>query len=337
MIQVSILTATRNRAHYLKELMESALAQTFPHWEMVIVDNASSDETGELVAQYQVRFPGRFQYFRLPSNVGWSPGIALAAEKARGDFFLMLGDDDLLMPEILEREIEEFRKNPQLGLVYANMWVGEQPYQKLYYPQEYRGPVNQPLSVADFLNAPVYCGILIQTALFRREVYRSVGGLDLKWRFFADATLHFHITTRFPITYLPVPLAFFRRHSGNTSVANQDQAIEDEFKFWEEVSRITQDVADKRAVLDYLSRRRRGMAFHYCHRGGRVHYRRFQENLWEALKCRRSIALLVLYLLSLLPEPVFRFLFPFCLAVWKWLVSPVRRLVLGLYHQTRHA
>lgn len=330
MAQVSILTATRNRFHYLKKLIDSLIAQTFSDWEMVIVDNASSDETGELVAQFQIRFPGRFQYFRLPSNVGWSPGIALAAEKATGEFFLFIGDDDLLMPEMLEREIGEFQKNPQLGLVYTNMWVGEQPYQQTHYPLEYRGSVNQPLSVADFINAPLYPGISTQTALFRREAYWGVGGLNLKWRFFADMNLWFQITTHFPVTYIPVPLAFFHRHNSGTTTVQYNQVIEEELQYWEEVSQSLQEVTDKRAVLNYLRRRRLSIAFDYYNLKGQAHYRQFRKSLWRALKFNKSIVLLPLCFASLLPERVFRSVWSFCLAVWKGTFGggkkPLRRL-----------
>lgn len=318
MAEVSVLTATRNRSGYLQQLLESVAAQTYPDWEMVIVDNGSTDGTAALVHDYQAKFPGRLRYVPLPSNVGWSEGIARAAEASSGNFLLCIGDDDLLMPDALEREIAAFRESPELGLVYANMWVGEEPYRETYCSDEFRGPVKEPLSIERFLRTPRYPGLLIQTALLRKEVYRAVGGLNLQWGCFSDSDLLFQIATRFPITYLPTPLAFFRRHNANTTSLNLEEFLEEDCRYWTHVARRVRHKEDRRALGEYLRRRRISAAFHYFNRAGDVNYRRFRRHLFEASRCDRSVSLfLVCCLAFVVRKPAFQSVYSVFSPAWR--------------------
>lgn len=325
-MQVSILTATMNRAHYLRELIESVVAQTFPHWELVVVDNASSDGTRELVAQYQRKFPGQFQYIQLESNIGWAPGITIAAERAAGDFLLFIGDDDLLMPDMLEREIQEFKKNPQLALVCANVWYGEQPFLKTLFPEEFRGPVNESVSVPMYFN-PYSCGcaIAIQTALFRKEVYRRVGGLNPnRHPLVADTELTFQVLTRFPVTYLPVPLAFFRRHHEQVTVtACHDEYLEGQMQYWEEVKQNIEDKY-KRAVLDWMFRLKIYAALYHYRSNEPLHYRRFWKHLTEAFQYGMpNIGQILVFLVDLVPRPAWRTVRSLFPSAWRRIVRRI--------------
>ena len=65
------MTATRNRAHLLKEFAESLFSQTSSQWEWIVVDDASTDNTQELVKSYIEKFPGKIKYFRVNQNLGF--------------------------------------------------------------------------------------------------------------------------------------------------------------------------------------------------------------------------------------------------------------------------
>jgi len=107
---VSIITPTYNCAAYIAETMDSVLAQTYRNWEMIIVDDRSRDNTGEIVAEYQRKDP-RFRYHLLPENSGAAVARTEAMKLAKGAYMAFLDSDDLWLPEKLERQIRWMEEN----------------------------------------------------------------------------------------------------------------------------------------------------------------------------------------------------------------------------------
>jgi teichuronic acid biosynthesis glycosyltransferase TuaG len=111
---VSIITPAYNAEAYVAETIESVMAQTFPNWEMVIVDDGSTDSTVEIIEKYRAR-DGRIRLFRLPrkekSEAG-GPARARthALQQARGRYIAFLDSDDLWLPNKLERQVEFVRR-----------------------------------------------------------------------------------------------------------------------------------------------------------------------------------------------------------------------------------
>ena len=107
---------TYNRAALLAEALQSARAQTFDDYEIVVRDNASTDGTAELVRSHG---DPRLRYHRNAENVGWHRNFELLAEDARGEFLVYLQDDDLLHPDFLSRAAQAFRGRPGVALYAA--------------------------------------------------------------------------------------------------------------------------------------------------------------------------------------------------------------------------
>ena len=107
---VSIITPTYNCAAYIAETMDSVLAQTYRNWEMIIVDDQSRDNTGQIVAEYQRKDP-RFRYHLLPENAGAAVARTEAMKLAKGAYMAFLDSDDLWLPEKLERQIRWMEEN----------------------------------------------------------------------------------------------------------------------------------------------------------------------------------------------------------------------------------
>lgn len=102
---VSIITPTWNCGRFIAETIESVLAQTYRNWEMIIVDDCSSDNTREIVEQYQKQDP-RIKYHCLATNSGAAVARNTALRMAQGRWIAFLDSDDLWLPEKLERQIE---------------------------------------------------------------------------------------------------------------------------------------------------------------------------------------------------------------------------------------
>ena len=115
---VSVVIACHNYAHYLPEAIRSVQAQTFQDWESIIVDDASTDNTPEVVAKFMREDP-RVQYVRNPENLGPSSTRNLGISKARGEFIAVLDADDWWDPQKLESQIGLIRRVPGAILCFT--------------------------------------------------------------------------------------------------------------------------------------------------------------------------------------------------------------------------
>lgn len=99
---MSIVTPTYNCAKFIAETIDSVLQQTYSNWEMIIVDDASKDNTEEIVKRYD---DNRIKYIRLEENGGAAVARNTAMREAKGKYIAFLDSDDLWKPEKLEKQI----------------------------------------------------------------------------------------------------------------------------------------------------------------------------------------------------------------------------------------
>lgn len=119
---VSIGLPVRNGAGHVSAAIDSALRQTYGNLELVVSDNASTDET-EAVCREFVRSDARVRYHRRPTNIGLINNFNATFQLARGEFFCWLGDDDLLDDRYLERGVGALRSDDRLVLVTTDTSV----------------------------------------------------------------------------------------------------------------------------------------------------------------------------------------------------------------------
>ena len=103
--RVSIGLPVYNGERYLRESIDSILAQTFQDFELVVCDNASTDETARICEEYAERDP-RVRYFRNARNIGGINNANLTFERSRGDLFRWAAHDDVCAPVLLERCVQ---------------------------------------------------------------------------------------------------------------------------------------------------------------------------------------------------------------------------------------
>jgi len=114
---VTIGIPTYNRSKYLKEAIESALNQTYPNIEIIVSDNASTDDTQEMMKQY-ISNP-KVKYFRQKENIGIPGNWNTCLNMSNGKYFLLLNDDDVLEKEAIEILISKF-KDKRIVMAYCN-------------------------------------------------------------------------------------------------------------------------------------------------------------------------------------------------------------------------
>ena len=202
---VSVITITYNRADMLKEAVESVLDQTYQEWELMVIDDGSTDETETLVQGYQMK-ESRIRYERY-SHTGL-PGIAAlrnrALREARGRLVAFLDDDDKWFPEKLKIQTSYLEQHPEIGLVYSPVHVvdGKGQYQKTR-------PVVPSSSYADLFEG---CFIQISSVVARKEILIALGGFDETLESSRDYDLWLRTVRHYPFAYIGEPLAWYRLH-----------------------------------------------------------------------------------------------------------------------------
>ena len=118
--RVTIGLAVYNGVTYLEEAINSILAQTFENYELIIVDNASTDSTAALCESYAER-DRRISYYRNYENIGGARNENLTVLLARGEYFRWAAHDDYLEPTLLERCVAVLDQNPAVVLCYSQV------------------------------------------------------------------------------------------------------------------------------------------------------------------------------------------------------------------------
>lgn len=118
---VSVIIPFHDRRRFLGEAIESVLAQSYRHWELLLVDDGSSDGSADIARDYATRFPGAITYLEHPdhANFGVTRTRNLGASASRGEFLAFLDSDDKWMPHKLADQVQLMRAHPEAGFVCA--------------------------------------------------------------------------------------------------------------------------------------------------------------------------------------------------------------------------
>src|SRR3984957_2046626 len=119
---ISIVLPTYNGAHYLRKSVDSCLAQTFTDFELIIVDDCSSDDTGIIADQYAAQDP-RVRVIHNDFNKKLPLSLNTGFEQARGIYHSWTSDDNYYAPEALEALVWELRAHPDVDLVYTDYYL----------------------------------------------------------------------------------------------------------------------------------------------------------------------------------------------------------------------
>ncbi len=213
-MKVSVIIPTYNRAHMITEAIDSVLNQTFKDFELIIVDNYSSDNTESVVKSYADE---RIRYFKNQNNGLVSINRNYGIQKSGGEYTAFLDDDDLWLPEKLEKQVELLDSSKELGLVYSDSYVvdsnGDLRENTFFYDMKpFRGNAFNELLQGNFIPT--------LTVAIRREVLDKVGVFNPGYKICQDYDLWLRIAEYYPIDFIEQPLAKYRVHSEGGSRKN---------------------------------------------------------------------------------------------------------------------
>jgi glycosyltransferase involved in cell wall biosynthesis len=170
--RLSIGLPVYNGQNFLSQSLDALLGQSFTDFELIISDNASTDDTAEICRDYAARDP-RIRYIRQPHNIGGSPNQDFVFRQARGELFKWASHDDLYGRDLLKRCVEALDEHPEVVLCHADMayidGAGE-----LMYRYDYALATNSPRTTERFRSLLFTSGGDDEYGVIRSDVLRRV-------------------------------------------------------------------------------------------------------------------------------------------------------------------
>jgi hypothetical protein len=222
--RTSIITPFLDAEAFLGQAIESVQAQTCSDWELLLVDDRSTDGSRDIAAA-AARADARIRLVPLPA--GYVGGAAsarnLALSDARGDYVCFLDADDLFLPTKLERQVPLLEQYPHAAMVFGptHWWHPDGSSPDWVEPMYRRGLIEPP-SALDYLilllrgHVPCICAVLI-----RRSAVEEVGGFEEQFRLYEDQTLWVKLMAAFPVFADTVVTAKYRQHPASVSAEAQ--------------------------------------------------------------------------------------------------------------------
>jgi glycosyltransferase involved in cell wall biosynthesis len=245
---VSVVLPTYNSAHFLGTAIESVLAQTLQDWELIVVDDGSTDDTRDVVAAFGPRV--RYVY---RENGGAAAALNAGIRLARGTYVAFLGADDRWAPEKLALQVAQLDSLPStVGVVYSDLLLvnledetvlgrflgGREPPRGRVLSQLVR-------TEGSFLHP---CASLV-----RREVFDNVGVFDESLKTHEDWDLWIRVAGVYEVEALDIPLATYGRHPSQLTKDIRQMYLDGvEAKMRVLRSRALRP-ADRRALRHYLA------------------------------------------------------------------------------------
>jgi glycosyltransferase involved in cell wall biosynthesis len=219
-----------NGENYIAESIESILAQTYTNWELVLVDDGSTDGATEIAKDYAVRYPERIRYIEHENheNHGMSASRNAGVAAGYGEYISFLDADDIWLPTRLTHFVEIAEAFPDAGMVfgptlYWYSWAAERGMEPPVPGQEdFEGHVDfvadelipAPVPLQRFLATRGGCIPGICSLLIRRTAYDDIGGFEPAFRgLYEDQVFLSKITLHHPTVVTHEVLDYYRQHS----------------------------------------------------------------------------------------------------------------------------
>jgi glycosyltransferase involved in cell wall biosynthesis len=209
---VSVVMSVFNGASFLRECVESVLAQDFTDFEFLIVDDGSRDNSLEILQSFQ---DPRIRIFPVQENRGLPSCLNLGIREARGTFIARMDADDLCLPSRLRAQVDFLRAHPEVGVLgtAVRLLKANKQGERIQFP-------SQNASIKSML--PFGCPFFHPSVMLRRKALMDHGLFyDESYRRSQDYELWSRAAEHLKFANLPSPLLLFRRHQDSVSSADR--------------------------------------------------------------------------------------------------------------------
>ncbi len=217
--KVSILLALYNGEKYVSQTIDSVLNQSFGDWELLVINDGSTDASGTLIQSYN---DPRIRYFEQP-NSGAASAILRGYEVSTGEFVAILDQDDLWLKDFLKKHLEQLEQRRDLQATFS--WfqlIDSKGHAMGLHSQRHQGEVTFEELIRDFTIGAT------SNVLLRRQAIELAGGVDVAFQRMYDLDLFLRISRiqRGCIASIPEDLMLYRRHGSQMSSNYRDLMLE---------------------------------------------------------------------------------------------------------------
>ena len=225
---VSVIMNCYNSAKYLREAIDSVVAQTYSNWEIIFWDNQSTDESAQVYKSYCDQ---RMRYFYAPEHTVLGQARNLAVEQAKGEWLGFLDCDDMWLPEKLEKQVAIINKEgPGLGLVYGQMLVITEEKERSSWNRR-MAKYQTKTRLAKLPDGYIFEKLLsdnfipLVSAMVCSVAFSRIGGINPTYKQAEDFDLFVKITNQFQAKAVQEVIALYRVHDKNLSELQHNEAF----------------------------------------------------------------------------------------------------------------
>lgn len=192
-VRISVIVPCYNHAHYLPDAVESIVNQTYKHWECIIVNDGSSDNTAEVAKRLIAEYPDRnIRFIDKPNNTGLADTRNAGIETATSEWILPLDSDDMFERTFMQNAVDIIQQNKRVDIIFTNMQKFGAEHGE-WIPSEYS---RQKVMFEDTMP---------YASLYRKELWQKVGGYDKlvgtirqpeDWNFWISCSKHDPVVRR---------------------------------------------------------------------------------------------------------------------------------------------
>lgn len=222
---ISVLVTSYNYEKYIRQTLDSILAQNYKNYEVIIVDDGSKDNSVAIIGEYVNKYKN-FHFYQHDGGVnkGLPTSFKLGIERAKGDYIAVLESDDYWAPNNLLEKVKMINKYPDAIIISNNVIPFGDDYFEVAYARPYVELLNRSfqerniIAVTDdlFNHIPTFSAVMI-----KKDVLQALY-FDTPIPAFLDLYLYKQILAKYPLYYIAEPLTYWRKHPQSyNAISNQ--------------------------------------------------------------------------------------------------------------------
>ncbi|MFH1847998.1 MAG: glycosyltransferase [Candidatus Omnitrophota bacterium] len=290
---ISTIIPTYNSEAFIKNTVESVLAQDYKNIELSIVNDGSTDNTEKVLRPYF----DRIVYIKQ-ENKGKSAALNLGIESAKGELLAFLDHDDLWLPHKLTRQYKYFRENPDVALIYSDLIIATDDGKQRLSSRRMK---NKPGQACDFYDLLTKNYITTSTIIIKKECILKVGLFDAKYMLSNDYDMYLRLARHYRFGYIEEPLTIYRQRQGNLTSRFSENMYQEHIDIAKSISKLFPELK-----LCSNPIWKKGLSEHYFEFGiehfYKHHYKEAGEKFFASLKYNKlNLKSMMYFLLTQVP------------------------------------
>ena len=257
--KISIIMPVLNGERYVADAIESVCRQTYPAYELLVIDDGSTDRTREIVRGFAARLD--LKYVHHETNQGITRSINDGLRRASGDYVTFLDHDDLWLPDFLETQLRHLTEHPDVGMVHSDIQTIDADGKVIEHSVTRERKRIRPSGFVfrHLFNQSMICG---NSVMVRKECFERLGLWDesLRW---ADYHMWLRISRHYKIDYVPRVLTAYRQHSSQTTRSDSIEPAAEAPVAVQAIEKLLKDYPEIRDELGERVIRRRMASFYF--------------------------------------------------------------------------